>query len=676
MRVGLGIDTGGTYTDSVLFDLDNNIVLSSAKALTTKNNLEIGILESLDMLDNSHFKDVSLVNLSTTLATNASVENRGARGKILFIGIDSRTIAMVGHKYGFTSGDEIYYADTISDIYGEITGEIDFNGLLCEMEGFLADAEGLAIVEVYASKNGAVIEKKAREVFSAKYDFPIICGYELFSDLNVVQRGASALLNIRLIPIINDFMENIKSSLKKRCIDAPINVVRSDCSLMSIEFSKVRPVETILCGPASSVSGAMAICNEENSIIVDMGGTTTDIAIVKNSLVKKVTDGISIGKWRTFVKGVYINTIGLGGDSRIIADEGELVVTEKRVVPICVACNTYQGMVEKLQALASRRRTSAKPLQEFFIRIKDIENSNSYSTYEKKVCEIIGDKAVGFEELCETLGISIFSLKLNRLEREGVILRCGLTPTDVMTVLGDFNKYDKTGSVYAIKHLMTNLALDFDEPFAIENFCKRVYVEIQRKMYVNIAKVLLEDRYKTVGKNGMGEQVEEILNQSFNGFSSEDKTKNPNEFFNFDLKTNMKIIGIGAPTKIFIEGVAKALATTAFISEHSGVANAIGAITTNYNMSTMVEIRENAVFSGKTGYHVFSDEGFDFDDLEDAVECAKKRAEASLVKEAMLRGVSLVPSIKFEVVHQNGEIANNNVKVNKYLGTKVFAEFE
>src|SRR5690606_30033303 len=106
----------------------------------------------------------------------------------------------------------------------------------------------------------------------------------------------------------------IKKSLAARGVKAPLVIVRSDGSLMSEEFSKVRPVETLLCGPAASVMGGIEITQEQNCLIVDMGGTTTDIAIVKNGVPVKAEEGISIGNWRTFVKGVYIETFGLGGD--------------------------------------------------------------------------------------------------------------------------------------------------------------------------------------------------------------------------------------------------------------------------------------------------------------------------------------------------------------------------
>lgn len=93
MKLGLGIDTGGTYTDAVLYNFDTGEVASAAKAPTTKENLEIGILQALDALDSEHLKDVKLVSLSTTLATNACVEGRHGAAKLILSAATKRWCA-------------------------------------------------------------------------------------------------------------------------------------------------------------------------------------------------------------------------------------------------------------------------------------------------------------------------------------------------------------------------------------------------------------------------------------------------------------------------------------------------------------------------------------------------------------------------------------------------------
>ncbi len=222
--------------------------MSSAKSLTTKYNLAKGIGGALDALDPEYLKQAEVVSLSTTLATNACVEGKGGRAKLLFIGVDESTLTRVGKSYGINNPEDLFSCEAGSSFDGTVLQEPDWDDLLSDTKDWLSDAEGLGIVEVYAMKNGAVIERKAKALFEERYGFPVICGSELFSGLNSVQRGSGTLLNAKLVPIIREFLAAIKTALKERGIKAPVVIVRSDGSLMSEEFSMLRPVETILCG--------------------------------------------------------------------------------------------------------------------------------------------------------------------------------------------------------------------------------------------------------------------------------------------------------------------------------------------------------------------------------------------------------------------------------------------
>ena len=108
MKTGIGIDTGGTYTDAVIFDFDNKTILGTAKALTTKEDLSVGILEALDALPQDLLASAGIVSLSTTLATNACVEDRGGNAKLIFFGGDQRVIEKYGNEYGLPPVKDIY----------------------------------------------------------------------------------------------------------------------------------------------------------------------------------------------------------------------------------------------------------------------------------------------------------------------------------------------------------------------------------------------------------------------------------------------------------------------------------------------------------------------------------------------------------------------------------------
>jgi len=147
MKLGIGIDTGGTYTDAVIYDFNSKKILAAAKALTTKEDLSVGIENAMGGLDSKYFDQVSFVSLSTTLATNACIENKGGRAKLLFLGVEKRVLDWVGEDYGLHAGDEIYCCEHKSRYDGEITDQPDWPLLLEDTRKWLRDADGLGCHE-------------------------------------------------------------------------------------------------------------------------------------------------------------------------------------------------------------------------------------------------------------------------------------------------------------------------------------------------------------------------------------------------------------------------------------------------------------------------------------------------------------------------------------------------
>lgn len=669
MKLGIGIDTGGTYTDAVIYDFTNQEILACAKALTTREDLSVGIGGALDGLPKEYLQKAQLVSLSTTLATNACVENKGGRARLLLMGIEKKVIDWVGGDYGLSDNGELFFYDIKKDGNGSVI-EPDFDELLNGTANWLQDADSLGIVELYAMKNGAVYEKKAKQAFSRRYDFPLICGHELFSELNSVQRGASTLLNAKLLPVIREFLAAVKASLKARGVDAPLVIVRSDSSLMSEEFSMLRPVETILCGPAASVLGGLKLTGEKDSVIIDMGGTTTDISLVKNGKPVKVKDGVSIGKWKTFVKGIFIDTFGLGGDSAIRLVDGRLSLDTRRVTPICVAAQVWPSITQELRRLiASGNRHLSFPLHEFFYLIKAMPDRGNYSEREIALCDVLKDGPLPIGKAAEAIGLDLYTLDTQRLEKEGVLMRCGLTPTDIMHIKGDFNRYDTVAPALAATFLIRSLGLSDDQESdtkaALMDFCESVYDMVKKKMYCNIVRILLQDEYESLRADGIGLQLEDLISQSW------EASKSPRGFTSVDFSTKAVLVGIGAPTHIFLPDVAKALHTVCRIPEYAGVANAVGAIVGNVNATAVIEIAPSYGPGGITGYTVFGrDKSIAVKELDEAVCIARAEAQSAAASEARRRGVQGNIDVKTEVFGNVGVI-KGNVEID--LGTKVIA---
>ncbi|MFZ7120004.1 MAG: hydantoinase/oxoprolinase N-terminal domain-containing protein [Eubacteriaceae bacterium] len=627
MKIGVGIDTGGTYTDAVVYDFEKKKILCSAKDLTTKDDLSIGISNALDRLQEGMLQKAEIVCLSTTLATNACVEEKGGRGKLIFIGGDKDVVSRTGKVYGLPELGEIYFLDGKINYTGEIEKEPNWDDFLLDCKDWMKDADAIAVVQQLGIRNSET-ERRAKELIIKEYGKKTICGYELFNDLNYVKRGASTLLNARLIPVIDDFLKAIKISLDKRNINAPVVIVRSDGSLMSEKFTTVRPVETLLCGPAASVMGGVELTKEKNCMIIDMGGTTTDMAIVKEGLPVKTKDGVKVGKWQTFVKSVYIDTFGLGGDSRISTNKkGSLILETSRVIPLSIATDKCPNMLKKLKKLVWKGDISKEHTHEFFSLVKDISNNGNYSVEERNFCKALKDGPLIYSECVDIINKRVYSMFFDRLEEEGIIIRCGLTPTDLMHVKGDFNKFNSEAANLGAEYVSLCMGV------TKEKLCDMVYDKVKETLYYNIVRMLLEDKYNAYKKNGIDDDLKKMICEGWS-VSNNDVSGG---FLKLNFNIPATLVGVGAPIHIFLPDVAKALNTKYIIPDNASVANALGAVVGNISVTCDIDVKPHI----SKGYVVFGKtDNRHVDTIEDAIEIAKEEAKFSAKEEAIRRGAS------------------------------------
>jgi N-methylhydantoinase A/oxoprolinase/acetone carboxylase beta subunit len=663
MGTGIGIDTGGTYTDAVIYDFEHKKILDSAKALTTKEDLSIGIGNALDALSSELLKKTEIASLSTTLATNACVENKGGRAKLLFIDVYKKVVSDVGKSYGLPDVEDIFFFNIDNNIYDKstdkITEETNWDSLIENSKDLLQDADAIAIVELNAIRNNARLEKKAKELLAGKYDVPIICGHELFSDLNSIQRGSSTLLNARLIPIIESFLIAIKTAFRSRDIKAPIIIVRSDGSHMSEKSTSFRAVETLLSGPASSVVGGIELAKEKDCLIIDMGGTTTEMAIVKNGVPVKAKDGVSVGKWRTFVKGINIDTFGLGGDSAIRFDkDGHLLMEPTRLIPLSIAAEKWPVINYKLCELINTKKRHTLLLHEFFFLMKDISNSANYNETERNFCEALKSGPLIFTDAAAAIGTDIYNFEMDRLEKEGVVARCGLTPTDIMHIKGDFTKYNSKAAKLGAEFVAACIGED------VNKLSDMVYDKVKKTLFMNIIGMLLKEKYPYYRRNGLGEDLRVLISESWDMIKHKD-------FLNFGFNTPVTLVGIGAPIHIFLPDVAKALGTRCIIPENAGVANALGAVVSNITATCEIEVKPEYSASGINGYIVYGKHQNSYiADKDEAIRIALIEAEKAAREEAIQRGASGEITVTSEVIVDTAEARE---KTEIFLGAKAIA---
>ncbi|MEJ6478774.1 MAG: hydantoinase/oxoprolinase family protein, partial [Octadecabacter sp.] len=323
MAILLGVDTGGTYTDAVLLDESSNTVLAAAKSLTTRPDLALGIGRAIDaVLDESSVDggQIAMVSLSTTLATNALVEGQGGRIALVFIGFDAAELNRAGLTDALAGDPVIMLAGGHNHAGGE-AAPLDLSALESRLADLPDGLTGIAVAASFATRNPAH-EIAARDLIRRVTGKPVTCSHELSSALGGPKRALTAVLNARLIGMLDRLIGACEGHLAKVGIHARLMVVRGDGALVSAELARERPIETILSGPAASIAGASWLTGETYALVSDIGGTTTDICLLRNGKPKIDPQGARVGPYRTMVEAVAMRTWGLGGDSEVHIQDG------------------------------------------------------------------------------------------------------------------------------------------------------------------------------------------------------------------------------------------------------------------------------------------------------------------------------------------------------------------
>ena len=556
MNLILGIDTGGTYTDGVLMDHATKKVLASAKAFTTREDLSVGIKNCMNLLNPEKFGSICLVSLSTTLATNAVVEKKETPVGLITIG---------------ESKKELYPA-TVS---ASLSGKLDVMGR--EIRPVMEDEARNALngmkgrIKALAVSGYASVRNPQQELFVCDLakriiDVPVVCAYELTSSLGFYERTVTAVLNAKLIPIITELIAKTKETLRGKNIDAPVIIVKGDGHLMTDSFASEHPVETVLSGPAASAIGGRFLTGLDEAIIVDMGGTTTDIVFLNRGEVSVKEEGASVGGWQTRVKAVEVKSHGFGGDSYMRLDsKGEIKFEPYRVIPFCVAAERFPYLSEEVRSLHKGKEYMLVNRMEtdcFHIFKREIPMEIELGEMEKEILMLLEKGPHSALYLADKLGTDIDSLDIDRLMDMELIQMISMTPTDVLHALGEFRQWDHEASILGMKIYAQAQNKEYREFLKeTENAC------IYRLCYLIMQSVLEADG---LNMNQCGEDIVRFIIDSLLGFQKEGNLRCDSSFIK-------PIIGIGAPAEAWIRKAAQALNTPYILPEYESVANAVGA---------------------------------------------------------------------------------------------------
>lgn len=580
MKLGLGIDTGGTYTDAVLMDLSDGRILDFNKALTTHSNLVIGIENVISGLKQEYLKYIRLVSVSTTLSTNSTLEGKGHSAGLILAGYTVK---------GDIPAQEIISIDGGHDSKGNEVSCLD----LKSAEQFVNSTRGRLFsyaVSSYFSARNPEHELSVKKTIEQLTDKPVVCGHELSLSLGAYERAVTAVLNARLIPITSQFIRAVLSVMEERNIKAPMMVMKCDGSLVRIEEALEKPVESIFSGPAASLVGAAHISGLKTCVAVDVGGTSTDIALIEDGVPEISENGAVVGNWKTMVKAVRIRTSAIGGDSHVWVQR-KICIGPNRVIPLCLAASDYPSLENKLrkaEKVSDRIMGDIFQPSSFFVRSWNPESDDdvhalNYSiefeleNNERKILDAIGYEPVSVSEIAEAVGKHPlqFVKALRSLVQKRCIYHIGFTPTDALHVLGEYEAWNSTASLLGAKLLGSYLGLD-PESFSHE---------IKRSFAKNIALDLMA----FFAKDFKREDLEKLLaNTRFTKF-----------------KINIPVVMIGAPVKAYVPELREFIEADIRTPKFYEVCNAAGALAGNIIKRSEILIRPAG--PGTEQYHVFSE---------------------------------------------------------------------
>jgi N-methylhydantoinase A len=331
----LGIDVGGTHTDAVL--LENFKVKKKTKVPTNQLHLVSSLIGVMDaILRDEDPARLERVVFSTTISTNAIVQGKTDR-----VGM------IVASGPGLAPDDVRVNEDTRF-----VSGYMSNRGIEAApvKKGEIADAVSdlkaagighLGVVGKFSTRNPAhenEIDALTRSDFRH-----VSLGHRMSGNLNFRRRIATTYLNASIYELYNRFVAEILDFAQHTGLAAPIYILKADGGTIEIRQSADQPVQTILSGPAASILGIMSLadCSGSDAIAMDMGGTTTDIALLADGVPLLEPLGVTIEGHRTLIRGLKTRSIGLGGDSRVRVDKGGLCIGPRREGPAAAFGGPY-----------------------------------------------------------------------------------------------------------------------------------------------------------------------------------------------------------------------------------------------------------------------------------------------------------------------------------------------
>lgn len=611
----LGIDTGGTFTDAVLYDSSEGIV-RTAKSLTTHYDLSVGIgdvIQKIDSHDAPLSELIEVTSISTTLATNAIVEGRGGTVCLLLIGYPPDALDRAQLRDAIRN-DPIEFIPGGHTASGDEFEPLDIAAAKSAILRHAPSVTAFTVAGMFSVRNTGH-EAAVRDLVLELTDKPATCSFELTASLNAPRRAMTAVLNARLIAPISHLIRTVRSVLAAKEVTAPLMVVKGDGSMMGADVAMVRPVETILSGPAASIIGAIHLADSPVTVVSDIGGTTTDIAILHNGSPRIARHGALVGGFRTFVEAVDVYTVGLGGDS-LVSMAQPLAVGPNRAMPICCLAQEHSHTLDTLEQQLAKDREEFQGC--FLLRRSESEDIKSLGRNDQKLWHILESGPMRCDELFKEPHMLRAYRRMRTLD---LVHMAAFTPTDALHVLGLMERWPDSGAELAARIWMRFLAERGGQSWsAPSELCEAVLEAAVRQSCASLVEAIAVSENSDAAVSNLDHY---LLHRGIGQTTS--------DLLDVDLCIKGALAAVGAPAKTIYPRVCKRLNTELVIAEHHEIGNAVGAA-----IGTVMQRVSSLITSPAEGvYRAHTPSGIkDYHDLEDAAAAAVSELEILAKKQA------------------------------------------
>ncbi len=559
MPLVLGIDTGGTTTNAVLLKRPEERVLLETTVPTDHRNLTDTIRAALDRISTNHATQIDRVSLSTTLATNAVLENQYGRVGLITAGRDYHvTDDHVTHRV----------LACRMDIKGRVRESLDEAELSGLIEDWHEPVDAFA-VSCFASVKNPSHELTIKARLEEAFDVPVMCAHQLIDQLGFEQRTQASIVNAGLVPKVYAFLSSAKTELKRRHIDAPVYIVKGDGNLMPIEQMRHRALETLLSGPAASLTGGAFLSGRENALVVDIGGTSTDVGLIVDGRLRLNPSGTSVGEKRFPIPAADVRTFASGGDSEIrLPHKDDVRIGPRRILPLSRVAENDRHSSELLGDLSeiagSRQRHDDLSDPSIILYLDDgvTKPRHFEDSLDERIWDELAKRPTALLRLAQLLDATPNRLLRSFLLRNNLIRIAGLTPTDVVVAQEGTPIGNQAAARLGITIHARRVGYD------IESFMSFLRQQVSWRLFGHCVEALIRFEHPDLSEDV---KVMSIFNERPTLYS------NTRSLYKNKMIMEIPLVGVGAPAKSWLAKSDTRVDAELVFPSYGAVANAVGA---------------------------------------------------------------------------------------------------